>query len=371
MKILHLSDLHFGALSHSRTDPATGIQSALLSVNRCWEAAMDIAEDEHPDLVILAGDQFQSKNPDALSLNFFRAGLRRLEGVGVPVVMIDGNHDGRAQPHHPSIAEMFDDRPRVYAAATPEIVEAGGLRVACLPWVSRAPLMASRAGISRAEAETAVFDHLSRILAGFRAEQVDVLTGHWSVQGAVLDNERDISMLSEPVIPLADLEGFPLVAFGHIHRAQMLGAPAFGNYSGSIDRMNFGEEREEKGCYEIRLGNPTETIWHPLPARRFVTIDPWEEGLNNADVDEAIVRVLDVPPANADVVRAKVLAMGAQIVYVHPLIEREVVRRAESVTETLTPTDALDQWMTLREIDEDRRPGIRETAKALITEPAP
>src|SRR5262249_48032847 len=64
------------------------------------------------------------------------------------------------------------------------------------------------------------------------------------------------------------------VAMGHIHKHQSLGNHPPIVYPGSIERIDFGEEHEDKGCVLVELEKGA-TSWrfHKLAARPFVTVD--------------------------------------------------------------------------------------------------
>lgn len=372
-RILATGDLHLGLLSHSRPDPDTGLPSALLSAGRCWLQVCDIAEDRGVDVVLVAGDTFHGRDPDAVSLNLFEAGLRQLAGASIPVVVISGNHDGAAVPGRQAVIEVFDDRPSVYAVTRPEVVEVEGLRIACLPWVSRQGLMARRPGISRADAEQAVIDALVQVIGRFRAEGADVLTGHWSLQGALLSSEKDISIISEPVIPLTEVEGpWKVAPFAHIHRHQVLEAGGtVALYSGSADRVSFGEEAEAKVAVEVDVNAGT-VYTHELDARRFLTIDVVETpaGLDytgdDTDVEGVIVRIRNCPPEGAEEWKRHLYADGAAVVRIEPKVERHVRARAETVTEALGEAEAFEEFLRVRGIPEEDRGALREMAKSLM-----
>lgn len=389
-RLLHTADLHQGLVTHSRPDPTTGLPSALLSTARCWHRACEIAADQGVDVAVLAGDTFHTPNPDASSLNLFADGLRVLEENGIPILIVAGNHDRAAHPSRPSIVELFRDPPGVHVSVRPEIVEIEGVRFATLPSVSRHLLMANRPGISREEADQAVVDGLCRVIDQFRREGADVLVGHWPVQGAVLGNERDIAIISEPVIPLGELEGpWAWVAMGHIHREQGLrvprpdpvGSALIGAYPGSVDRMNFGEESERKVALEVALeGQGADSIptAHELPARRFVTLSPTEPDLSRfleedpPEIEGAIVRVRmrvseeDASGLDKARVQRRLYDLGADLAVLELAVARGDRRRAEGVTEALDAADAFDEWLRVKDVPEEDRPALRDLAKRIM-----
>lgn len=377
MKLLHVADLHGGLVTHSRPDPDTGLPSRLLDVARCWHRAAEIGVEQGVDLAIVAGDTFHQPNPDAASLTLFAHGLRVLEEEGIPTIIIAGNHDRAPHPNRSSVLQVFDDgRDLVWIVERPEVVEVAGVRVACLPSVSRHQLMARRPGLARSEADQVLGDGLVSILGDLRVQGADVLTAHWPVQGAILGNEKDIAILPEPVIPFAELQGpWGYVALGHIHKAQPVGgaegiAP-LGWYAGSIDRMNFGEEHEPKLALVVELNGAVAAVeQHELPARRFVTLDDLAVEDQEFDLEGAIVRLrLSADHAgHVDAIRSELYSAGADVVIGGAEVPREVRSRAEHVTESLGPEDALEAWFDVKGIDEADRPDLRDAAKELAAE---
>lgn len=385
MRILHVADLHQGLVTHSRPDPKTGIPSALLNVAKCWKRVVEIARERRVSALIVAGDVFHDRNPDADSIALFAEGLAELDADEIPTLIIAGNHDRAPHPGRRSVLEAFNSRRGMFedvvVSVKPELVQVGDLTVATLPSVSRHQLMADDWSRSRTKADEDLVDGLCRILGMFRTQDVDVVVGHWPVQGAILGNEKDIAIVPEPVIPLAELDGpWKYVAMGHIHRAQEFrpGATTVGAYSGSVDRLNFGEEKEPKECVEVDLdpsGGIVALQDHELPARRFYTIEVLQDGSDylgyEGDVEGKIVRVLNCPPGTVDSFRKVLFENGAELVYVQPRQEKQERRRAADVTEASTPLKAFEQWLDMREVPDSDRSRLRTLGTQLIEEVRP
>lgn len=384
IKLLHTADLHFGSLTHSRPGP-NGIPTSLLSTRDCWRAVVDKAlELDRTDLdaVIVAGDVFHTPNPDATSLAFFAAELRRLRECEIPVVIIPGNHD-RAPAGRPCVLEIFDDREeQIYVSTRPEIIDTGTARFGTLPSVGMQQLLATEAG-TRTELDQRGSDALAMILEGYAQQVVDVVVGHWSLEGAVLGGERDVALVREPMIRAADAEGpWRYLALGHLHRAQQL---AFGAYSGSIDRVSFSEEDDQKIALEVTLpdreyavgevevveSTTIELRKHKLPARRFVTIDLTHPEYGTVEfgpgIEGAIVRVLNTPPELVAEVRAKLARQNPAVVYVETARERQERAEVSGIAEAASPLEALEPWLEER-VEPELRPRTLKRARELVDE---
>jgi DNA repair protein SbcC/Rad50 len=264
-RILHVSDLHLDAPTYRRT---------VNSTPGCWMRACEIAAEEAVDAIIVAGDVWHGRDPDRAALNAFQAGLDVAAAGRIPVLVIPGNHDGDplAAPNTAAL-EPFGRQEGVHVSIEPEVVTVGDLRVATLPWVGKERLLAMRPDHSRSEGERAVMDGLLRILDGkLRPLSPDVLVGHWQVGGCVAGRtELDLSALGVPNLPGAELDGLGYVAFGHLHSHQELPG-TWGYYSGSIDRVDFGEEHDRKVCLVVDLSGRMVAPMD-LPARSLLTIE--------------------------------------------------------------------------------------------------
>lgn len=86
MKILHTADWHLG----KRLDRFSRLEEQVLVMNEIIE----IANEQHVNLVLIAGDLFDNFNPGVEATELFYKTLKRLSLNGKrPVVAISGNHD--------------------------------------------------------------------------------------------------------------------------------------------------------------------------------------------------------------------------------------------------------------------------------------
>ena len=94
MEFMHLADAHldspFQGLSFL---PSNEFKNIKQSTQKSFTKAIDTALDRNVDLVLIAGDTFDSAHPSPQSQLFFSREIQRLTDKKIQVVMILGNHD--------------------------------------------------------------------------------------------------------------------------------------------------------------------------------------------------------------------------------------------------------------------------------------
>jgi DNA repair protein SbcD/Mre11 len=250
MKLLHTSDWHVGKVlkGQSRLDDQI---AALAQV-------VDVARAERPDLVIVAGDLYDTASPTADATKVVTRALSALRGTGADVVAIGGNHDNGAaldalRPWAEAAGVTL--RGAVRGSATEHVI-AGSTRdgeqwrLVALPFLSqRYAVRASEMfDLTDAEATQTYADHIARLLArladeGFTDGAVNLITTHLTVVGAAHGGgEREAHTIMGYAVPATIFPaGTHYVALGHLHRAQTVPAPCPVRYSGSPLAIDFGE----------------------------------------------------------------------------------------------------------------------------------
>jgi exonuclease SbcD len=104
------------------------------------------------------------------------------------------------------------------------------------------------------------------------------LTGHLSVSsGRFSGSERCAVFGSDPTFLPSQLaiEPFKYVALGHLHRHQVVNEGGYPPivYSGSIDRIDFGERKEKKGFCVVSLHKKTSYEFVEIPTRPMKQIE--------------------------------------------------------------------------------------------------
>ncbi|PON16697.1 exonuclease SbcCD subunit D [Candidatus Entotheonella serta] len=402
LNLLHLADIHFGMENYGRLDPATGLNRRLLDFSRSVHHAIDYALENDVHLVVFAGDIYKHRDPDPSWQREFARCVRRLVEAQVPVVILIGNHDLPNTLGKAHAVEIFDTLPldRITVMAKPEMhfidTRVGQVQVAGFPYLTRSFVLSREQHKDKPleEINQLMMEQAEMIFRQF-AEQVDpnlpaILTVHGSVANAILSSEQSIMMVGhDPIIPLSVLThpAWDYVALGHIHRHQDLneGQHPPVVYSGSIERIDFGEEHEDKGFVwaKVRKGSTTYTFV-PVPARPFVTLrldaqegDPLElldAELERRDITDAIVRVIiTVMAEQSDLIQERQIRERLKAAYLVAGIAKEEIKAAprsrdSELTESLGPMHALERYIASNPDYADRQQALLERAQLLLQE---
>jgi len=278
MRLLHTSDWHVGKAIRGRS--RAGEHEDVLA-----EIAT-VAHQASVDLVVVAGDLFDTAAPSAESERIVYQALVRLAAGGRPVVVVAGNHDSAARLG--AVAQL-SAASGIHVASTIRPPDDGGVlelnvdgdsvRLALLPFPSQRYVVTADllmgAG-DATDAHAAYADRVARIAsaltAGFGAGTINLVVAHLMVLGGVLGGgERGAHTVFDYWVPAT---AFPpsaqYVALGHLHRAQRLDGPAPLHYCGSPLQLDFGETANEPtvNLVDLRPGLPADVRGVPLQQGR-------------------------------------------------------------------------------------------------------
>lgn len=405
IRLLHFADVHIGMENYGRTDPATGLSSRVRDFLRRMDEMIAAARDYEVDLVIFAGDAFKSRNPSPTFQREFAFRIRDLASAA-PVVLLVGNHDLPNIEARASSIEIYEtlDVPNTYLGREYEVrtieTRRGPVAVATAPYPIRNHLLRDVTlphHKTIAEIDAVLEEHLDLRLQQL-AEEVAardmprILTGHFSVSGALLGSERSVMLGRDVTVLLSTIAdpAWDYVALGHIHRHQCLtqgqaGVPPV-VYSGSLERIDFGEENDRKGYVlaEVSRGRAQWTF-HEVACRPFVTLrvdvrragDPTQvvlESIHRHDLTDAVVRVIIAADPETDLLLNEraihdVLLKEAGANHV-AVIQRDVERpermRLGTSPEGLTPLELLERYLFSKQVEPDRMATLLEHARTIF-----
>jgi DNA repair protein SbcD/Mre11 len=310
MRILHTSDWHVGKVlkGQSRMDEHVAV----------LKQVVDIAQAERPDLVVVAGDLFDTAAPTPDAKRVVTRALSALRRTGAEVVAIAGNHDNGAELDALrgwAEAAGITLRGTVRDRAQDHLIEgetAGGehWRLVALPFLSQryAVRATEMFALSAAEATQTYADHVARLLAAltesFDGGAVNLITAHLTVVGGVLGGgERDAHTIQSYAVPATV---FPTsahyVALGHLHRRQSIAGPCPVHYSGAPLAIDFGEEENTPSVTLVEVTATTAAKTRDLPitgATPLRTVRGTLDQLSTMDTGGAWLRVYVAEPPRA------------------------------------------------------------------------
>jgi DNA repair protein SbcD/Mre11 len=407
IKLLHTADIHIGMENYGRIDPATGISARVMDFLRRLSDIGDYAVERGVDVFVFAGDAYKTRDPNPTHQREFARRVKKIADAGIPVVMLVGNHDLPAVAKRATSIDIFGtlDVPNVFVGNREEVFQitcrrGQPLQVATAPYPLRTALLGKeqQQGKSLTELDTALQNAMIENIGALAAEirqRPDVpaiLVGHFSVNEASHGSEQNIMIGRDAAIPRSILANpaFRYVALGHIHKHQSLNGdfqpPVI--YSGSIERIDFGEEHEPKGFILAEIGDGP-TTWgfvrgYKREARPFVTIKA--DVTDAADPTAAVVAAIKAKSDLSEtVVRIQVKLRQEQESL---LVEREIMRALEGAyfvaslqkdierterqrlgavsVEALTPVQLLERYLQVKEVPEERAKLLLTHGEALI-----
>ncbi|QKJ18485.1 exonuclease SbcCD subunit D [Microbacterium hominis] len=272
MRILHTSDWHIGRSFHGH--------STLAALRGVLDVLVVQVREHRVDVVVVAGDVFDSAAPAAACYAVLTDALAALSDAGAQVIVTSGNHDSAARlgfqaallrqgihvvtdPLAVGVPITIDDAdgpvrfypiPFLEPALVRHLWEGAELR-------SQHQTIAHAMGLIRDD--LAVRGGRSVVISHCFAAGVDATPGV----------EREIRQGTLDVVPLSVFDGPDYVALGHIHGRQRLSDRV--RYAGAPLHYSFGEADKPRGSWLVDLDADgfADAQWLDLPVpRRLVTL---------------------------------------------------------------------------------------------------
>ena len=324
MSILHLvatSDVHIGPRDTAVN--ADGENLGMVSNRRCREALLEYCKATRPHAGLFVGDLYKSAIGRPTQTEQWEATQFFHDWTEIcPVYAKPGNHDIDGLRFGVHALQIFD---------------AMNMRLVLLP----------KDGWTVIELERVKIGLYHGMLSNVRLES---------------------GMLSDSVTPnlprVTDAPPADLYVLGDIHHRQFIGPNAA--YCGAIDRLNFGEEDEVPGFWDIRIDTETKEItWKAIatPARRYVTVVD-EDDVGVIDVQGAVTRFIgELHKLSEAEIKQQLLASGA--LEVSSVLNTSEYAEAQSLYSSFAPAEAFDIWL---EAQSHISKADRDIAKGLLQE---
>lgn len=402
IRFIHTADIHFGMENYGKTDPKTGIHTRLLDFERAFNFCIDTAIEQNVDFFLFAGDAYKTAHPSPTQQKLFLKCLLRLFQAGIPVVMVIGNHDNPLSFGKAHSLDVFANLPLdgFHVFSKPGTItlqtKQGPCSIVAIPWPTRNTVSL---GTQLNQSASQITQYISQAVADIikdLAQRLDpsipaVLAGHLTVSSGIFSgSEKRAIYGTDPILLPSQLAiaPFDYVALGHLHRFQDLNA---GNhppivYSGSLERVDFGERKEEKGFCLVTLDGKQKTSYEFIktPTRPFlqieVTLSPDQDHtkqvldkLNQYQLDDAVIKILyHVPTGQQDTVDLKVIhracSKAMYVVGIIPVRKIESRERRTEVAVDMSLETVLDTYFSSRPEYQTRKEQLLTKALELLSE---
>ena len=400
MKLLHFADAHIDMANYGRHDPVTGLPLRVLDFLKSLDTIVDAAISEKVDMVIFAGDAYKDRSPAPTFQREWGKRIIRLSQAKIPTLLLVGNHDLSPAAGRAHAIQEFDTLqvPYIKVLQKPEFLTPQDLwnvpvQVIAMPWVTRSGLMAN---LEMSGTETSeIFSNIEARISGLVENWIEeadkdlplILTAHASVEGAMFGAERMVMLGSDLVLPTGLVKDVRLdyVAMGHIHKPQDVNE---GNhppviYPGSIERVDFGEARDDKFYIlaEVTRGS-TKVDWKKIEGTRpFIerraTLESGEnvtEFLKSRlpkDMSDAIVKLVVEYPREMDtLIDESALRKHAEKAFEFHLVKRPQIESRVRIPEgqvvsSMSPLDLLGQYFDAAKVND--KDDLQKLAQEIIT----
>lgn len=249
MKLFHLSDLHIG----KRVNEFSMIEDQKYILKRI----LDLAEEEKPDGIILAGDIYDKQIPSAEAVQVFDEFITRLAGRAIPVFIISGNHDSAERLAFGG--RLLNSRgiylSPVYDGSVTKIPlkdQYGTVWIHLLPFIR--PSTVRHVFENEADLVTDVQTAAETVVRHMEIDLKDrnILVAHQFVTGASRCESEDVQVGGLDNIDAAVFTPFDYTALGHIHSPQNVGTDRV-RYCGTPLKYSFSEVDQEKSITVVEL----------------------------------------------------------------------------------------------------------------------
>ncbi len=275
MRIIHFADSHLGFADYTKVDPETGINLREADVYRAFFQVLDYIRKDPPDIVLHSGDLFDTSRPSNRAINFALKEIAKISQMGIPIILISGNHSTPRTRSSGSIFEAFELFDGVYPVykSKYECVVLNDIAFHCLPHMPT-------------EEE---IDAAFEMLRPDSKAKYNVIVSHAGVTADVQYRMGEFNELMIPFGSLAKKAKFDYIAMGHYHRHLEITKNAF--YSGSTERFSFREADDPKGFMDVDLDNKR-FKFIPVKAREMTIFEPIDcLSLSVGEIEDEVERL--------------------------------------------------------------------------------
>lgn len=402
----HTADFHFGVENYGKIDSQTGMHTRLLDFRDSLAACVTRAIDEKIDFFLFCGDAYKTPVPTPTHQKTLVTQLLRLHAAKIPVIIVVGNHDHPLSFGKSHALDVFDYLPvdGFHVIARPSVVSLstahGPVNIVGVPWPTRNYVVSGEQHRFKNNTEIAAYlsERVGMIISSFAAELDPsvpaVLAAHLTVSTGIFSgSERSAVYGNDPVFLPSQLALVPFdyVALGHLHRYQNLNAKGYPAvvYAGSVERVDFGERKEEKGFCRVILSSGLQGSarcsheFVPLTTRPMiqveVTLDATKDYTNQIlaclaqyDLTNAIVKIVYHVPDNNPYNKVDLYAItracsaAHHIVGIFPIYQPVARERRAALSVDMDVQTLLDKYLDAKEVAPAKKARVLQKVQELM-----
>jgi exonuclease SbcD len=236
-----------------------------------------------PDAVVHAGDVFHRERPGIRPLYIFKKGLERLINAGIPVIIINGNHDAPKSLARTSPFFIYEGMKDLNIAhqSKYEYFDVDDHRFHCIPYCLDA---------EKYKSEFSKIEYSKR----------NVLIMHGMVESMWSERRNDVG---EYELDDSFLKSdFDYIALGHSHGRRKVNDNTW--YSGSVEYFSFDEAWQEKGILLVDLGSGRTQPVEIYASRYRIDYPPIDcSGLSAWDIVSEVFKQCNAKNINGKIIR--------------------------------------------------------------------
>jgi DNA repair exonuclease SbcCD nuclease subunit len=243
LTIAHVADLHFGRRMTTISSGGDNVRE--LDIYRAGETvARWIVEELKPDVVVVAGDVWDTPSPGPLAVRQGFEFHRTIRSAGIPVIVIGGNHDTLTSISRLSPLQHLQRYFDCEVITEQRSLDIGGVRFECIPYRTLS------SGLFTAP--------------DWSTEVPNIVVAHATADGAELP---DFAKYDNTRLPasVTHADEVTLGLLGHIHVHREVAPRVY--YSGALERLTWGEIENEPSVYVHRVNGINSVDTESVPLR--------------------------------------------------------------------------------------------------------